>query len=63
VERPTLPLTEEEALFLNTHISRRKQKAWSWISRGPENRNVRVDEGQQQSNPPIDSGNKKKSFE
>jgi hypothetical protein len=32
-ERPTLPLVEEEASFINTYMTRREQKSCSWISR------------------------------
>jgi hypothetical protein len=32
-ERPTPHLVEEEPTLLNTYMSRREQKSWSWISR------------------------------
>jgi hypothetical protein len=53
-ERPTPPLVEEEAPFLNTYMSRREQKSWSWVSRRPEARNDCAGEGQQQFNRPTD---------
>jgi hypothetical protein len=38
-QRPTPPLVEEEAPLLNTYMSRREKRTWSWVSRRSEVRN------------------------
>jgi hypothetical protein len=48
----TPPLADEEAPLLNTYISRREQKSWSWISPGLETKNYCAGEAQQQFNRP-----------
>jgi hypothetical protein len=54
----SLPLVDEEAPLLNTDMSRREQKSWSWIWRRLKPgmsvlaRNVCAGEDQQQSNQP-----------
>jgi hypothetical protein len=42
------PLLEEEDQLLNTHMSRREQKSWSWFPTGLETKNYCAGEGQQQ---------------
>jgi hypothetical protein len=46
----TPSLVEEEAPLLNTYVSRREQKTWSWIPTGLETKNYCAGEGQQQFN-------------
>jgi hypothetical protein len=46
-ERPTPPLVEKEAAFLNTYMCKREQKSWSWILRRPEAKNDCAGEDQQ----------------